>query len=122
MLPHGLVRIVLYRVIAMAGLVCAGLTSVAQEQEGDRVYRFQVQEVTDQATAKPLQYTLLEQGVVHACDYVQEANCFKLATPALMGYAELKALLLTAGFTLQGTVHVSDGTVLLPATTPLEDQ
>lgn len=112
-----------HRCLAMATVVlCLCAAALAQEQEGDLVYRFTVQGVADRETAKPVQHAMLEHVSVHACEYLQECQCFKMATPAALTYGQLRAMLMATGFVLTGTVTVSDGTVLTPITTIAEDQ
>ncbi len=86
----------------------------AQEAEGDLVYKFTVEGVQHRAEAKPLQYALFERGTVHACDFIEECGCFKLASSVPLNYAALDALLRVSGHRLSGTVEVSDGSLLTP--------
>jgi hypothetical protein len=95
--------------------LCARVFAHAQEQEGDLVHRFAVQGITDHSSAKQVQYAMMDQGNVHACDFVPECSCFKLAAPVAFTYDQLLSMLAIAGFELTGPVHVSDGRVLIPA-------
>ena len=106
-----LLRRLLVVVISCAAIV----TCSAQEQEGDRVYRFTVLSVSDPVAAKPVQHAMMDQGFVHACAFVNECACFKMAVPTALTYDQLKDMLVISGFTLTGPVHVSDGSVLIPA-------
>lgn len=86
----------------------------AQEAEGDLVYKFTVEGIQHRAEAKPLQYALFERATVHACDFIEECGCFKLASPVPLDYAALDALLRASDNRLSGTVEVSDGSLLTP--------
>lgn len=86
----------------------------AQEAEGDLVYKFTVEGIHHRAEAKPLQYALFERATVHACDFIEECGCFKLASTVPLDYTTLNALLQETDNRLSGTVEVSDGSLLTP--------
>lgn len=92
-----------------------------QEAPGDHVYRFALEGVHDPASAKTVQYALLEHPFVRMCTYVQECQCFKLASSIPLDRSMLEALALATGHALEGTVHGSDGT-LLPGAEPLDPE
>ena len=105
----------LFRLLSPLTGLLLSCVAYAQEQEGDRVYRFTVQGITERESAKPVQYAMIDQGFVHMCEFIAECGCFKMAVPAPLTYAELENLLITSGFVLTGPVHVSDGSVLIPS-------
>lgn len=95
-------------------LAFAGDRVQAQEAEGDLVYKFTVVGIHHRAEAKPLQYALFERPTVHACDFIEECGCFKLASTVPLDYTTLNALLQESDNRLSGTVEVSDGSLLTP--------
>lgn len=90
----------------------------AQAVEGDIVYKFTVEGILHRAEAKPLQYALMERATVHACDFIEEGACFKLASSVALDYPMLDALLHENRRRLSGPVEVSDGTLLTPQPSP----
>lgn len=86
----------------------------AQGVIGDITYRFSVEDVNSQESAKPIQYGLLENHFVHDCRYIYRCNCFKLFTPNVLNRVQISDLLESLGARLIGTVHCSDGRDLHP--------
>lgn len=84
----------------------------AQAVEGDLVYKFTVEGIIHRSEAKPLQYALMELTTVHACDFIEECACFKLASSVPLDRAALDAMVEERRHRLSGTVEVSDGTLL----------
>lgn len=95
---------------------------MAQEAEGDLVYKFMVSGTQDPVAAKPAQAALMAHGDAHFCHFIDEADVFALVMPSPITRQEIAARLSSAGYTLVGPVLVSDGTVLqVPTPTPSDE-
>ncbi len=103
--------------VLLLAILWSGATR-AQGVEGDLIYKFSVEGVHHRAEAKPLLYALTERSTVHACDFIEECACFKLASSVPLDYAALEALVRERKHRLSGAVEVSDGDLLLPQSTP----
>ncbi|QQR87801.1 MAG: hypothetical protein IPJ76_06140 [Flavobacteriales bacterium] len=104
------VRVVALLLLAMAWW--GAHSCVAQEAEGDLVYKFTVSGTQDPVAAKPAQAALMAHGDAHFCYFIDEADVFALVMSSPITRQEIAARLSSAGYTLLGPVLVSDGTVL----------
>ncbi|MBK9147080.1 MAG: hypothetical protein IPM12_04560 [Flavobacteriales bacterium] len=103
----------------MGVLAGASTRCAAQATGAEVVYRFEVSDVIDQASAKPIVHALMAEREVASCVFISECTCFKLTARHTLDRAALSVMLQRAGHALSGTVHGSDGSVLPPSTSPL---
>jgi hypothetical protein len=100
-------------VLLTAVLIDTGL--YAQGSPGPVVYRFSVVGVVNAPQAKDVQYHLLAAGGTIDVVFIDECDCFKWTTGEQLDHAAVTAVLLAAGYLLQGEVVTSDGRTLVPA-------
>lgn len=110
------IRVVAFLLLGIGGW--ATHECMAQEAEGDLVYKFTVSGTQDPAAAKPAQVALMAHGDVRVCHFIDEVDVFSLVMSVAVTRQEIAARLATAGYLLAGPVLVSDGTVL-QAPTPM---
>jgi hypothetical protein len=78
------------------------------------VYKFTVNGISTPELAKQVQYEIQQSLVNSSCVFIDECDCFKLATTDLITYNTLKNILSANGYQLLGEIYVSDGRVLKP--------
>jgi len=113
-----------FRISCAMALLLLGLgpfsTLLHAQAEGELIYKFTVQGITEPGVAKGLQAQLLQHAGMSSCTFIDACDCFKLSTTEVLDHSALRSLLQSCGQVLTGPVEVSDGTVLTaPTTTPL---
>lgn len=76
------------------------------------VYRFTITDVIDATQATAVQNLLMTKEFATSCNFIDEADCFKLSSSERITYETLKEALLAEGFILSSEVFLSDGTVI----------
>ncbi len=76
------------------------------------VYKFTVENITDQVSAESVKQTLLSNSIFASVKFFDEADCFKLTATEILTYDSLKEALLVDGYHLSNEVFLSDETIL----------
>jgi hypothetical protein len=88
--------------------------SLPNASSSELVYKFTVNGISTPELAKQVQYEIQQSVVNSSCVFIDECDCFKLATTDLITYNTLKNILSANGYQLLGYIYMSDGRVLKP--------